>query len=105
MSEAKSPITPLADRVVLRPLTEEEMGAKSAFIIIPDTVKQEKPEQGVVIATGPGKWDEDGEKRLPLEVKVGDRVVFSKYAHDEVKIEDKEYFIVGEGSILGIFNN
>ena len=61
--------------------------------------------QGVVIATGPGKWDEDGEKRLPLEVKVGDRVVFSKYAHDEVKIEDKEYFIVGESSILGIFNS
>ncbi len=106
MSEVKSPITPLADRVVVRPLTEDELGNVSVSgIIIPDTAKQEKPEQGVVIATGPGKWDEDGEKRLPLEVKVGDRVVFSKYAHDEVKIEDKEYFIVGESSILGIFNS
>lgn len=105
MSEIKSPITPLADRVVVRPLTDEELGTVSASgIIIPETAKKEKPEQGVVIATGPGKWDEDGEKRLPLEVKIGDRVVFSKYAHDEVKIEDKEYFIVAESSILGIFN-
>ncbi len=106
MSDVKSPITPLADRVVVRPLTEEELGTVSASgIIIPDSAKKEKPEQGIVIAAGPGKWDEDGEKRIPLEVKVGDRVVFSKYAHDEVKIEDKDYFIVGEGSVLGIFNN
>lgn len=106
MSEAKSPITPLSDRVVVRPLTDEELGTVSASgIIIPDSAKKEKPEQGVVIATGPGKWDEDGEKRLPLEVKVGDRIVFSKYAHDEVKIDEKEYFIVSESSILGVFNN
>jgi chaperonin GroES len=103
--EIESPITPLADRVVVRPLTDEELGTVSASgIIIPDSAKKEKPEQGVVIAVGKGKWDEDGEKRLPLEVKVGDRVVFSKYAHDEVKIDDKEYFIVGESSILGVFN-
>jgi len=57
----------------------------------------------MVIATGPGKWDEDGEKRIPLEVKVGDRVVFSKYGFDELKFENKEYFIVSEASILGIF--
>ena len=106
MSEAKSPITPLADRVVVRPLTEQELGTVSASgIIIPDSAKKEKPEQGVVIAVGAGKWDEDGEKRLPVEVNVGDRVVFSKYAHDEVKIEDNDYFIVGEASILGIFNS
>jgi chaperonin GroES len=106
MSETKSPITPLADRVVVRPLTDEELGTVSAAgIIIPDSAKKEKPEQGVIIAVGPGKWDEDGEKRLPLEVKIGDRVVFSKYAHDEVKIDDKEYFIVGESSILGVFNS
>lgn len=105
MSEAKSPITPLADRVVVRPLTEEELGTVSVSgIIIPDSAKKEKPEQGVVIAVGTGKWDEDGEKRLPVEVKVGDRVFFSKYTHDEVKIDDKEYFIVGESSILGVFN-
>lgn len=106
MSEIKSPITPLSDRVIVRPLSEEELGTVSASgIIIPDTAKKEKPEQGVVIAVGPGKWDEDGEKRIPIEVKIGDRVVFSKYAHDEVKIDDKEYFIVGESSILGVFNS
>lgn len=104
MSE-KSPIKPLGDRVVVRPLTEEELGTVSASgIIIPDTAKKEKPEQGIVIAAGPGKWDEDGEKRIPLEVKEGDRVVFSKYGYDEVKFEDKEFFIVSESSILGIFN-
>ncbi len=101
-----SPIKPLGDRVIVRPLTDNEAGTVSASgIIIPDTAKKEKPEQGVVIAVGLGKWDEDGEKRIPLEVKVGDRVVFSKYGYDEIKIENKEYFIVSENSILGIINN
>ena len=105
-AKEKSPITPLGDRVIVRPLTEEELGTVSASgIIIPDTAKKEKPEQGIVIAVGPGKWDEDGEKRIPMEVKVGDRVVFSKYGYDEVKIDDQEYFIVSESSILGIFND
>lgn len=99
-----SPIKPLADRVVVRPLTEEELGTVSASgIIIPDSAKKEKPEQGIVIAVGPGKWDEDGEKRIPLDVKEGDRVVFSKYGYDEVKIDKNEYFIVSEASILGVF--
>ena len=102
----KSPIKPLSDRVIVRPLTEEELGTVSASgIIIPETAKKEKPEQGVVIAVGPGKWDEDGEKRITMEVKEGDRVVFSKYGFDELKIENKEYFIVSESSILGIFVN
>lgn len=104
MSEKTSPIRPLNDRVVVRPLTEEELGTVSASgIIIPETAKKEKPEQGIVLATGPGKWDEDGEKRIPLDVKDGDRVIFSKYGYDEVKIENQEYFIVGESSILGVF--
>ncbi len=99
-----SPIKPLGDRVIVRPLTEAEAGTTSpSGIIIPDTAKKEKPEQGVVLEVGPGKWDEDGEKRLPLEVKAGDRVIFSKYGYDEVKIDNQEYFIVGESSILGIF--
>jgi len=99
-----SPIKPLGDRVIVRPLTDGENGNTSpSGIIIPDTAKKEKPEQGVVLAVGPGKWDEDGEKRLPLDVKVGDRVIFSKYGYDEVKIEGNEYFIVGESSILGVF--
>lgn len=101
MSEVN--IKPLADRVVVRPLTDEEAGTVSASgIIIPETAKKEKPEQGVIVAVGAGKWDEDGEKRLPLEVKVGDKVVFSKYGFDEVKMADKEYFIVSESNILAI---
>lgn len=105
MSENTSPIRPLGDRVVVRPLTEEELGNVSASgIIIPDTAKKEKPEQGVVLAVGPGKWDEDGEKRIAMDVKEGDRVIFSKYGYDEVKITEKEYFIVSESSILGVFN-
>ena len=106
MSEQNSPIRPLNDKVIVRPLTDEEVGTKSASgIIIPDTAKKEKPEQGVVIAVGQGKWDEDGEKRIPLDVKIGDKVVFSKYGYDEVKVEGKEYYIVAEGSILGVFMN
>ena len=90
--------------MIVRPLAEEEFGAVSlSGIIIPDTAKKDKPEQGIVVAVGPGKWDEDGEKRIPLDVKVGDRIIFSKYGYDEVKIEKNEYFIVGENSILGIF--
>ena len=99
-----SPITPLGDRIIVRPLTDAEQGTMSpSGIIIPETAKKEKPEQGVVLAVGPGKWDEDGEKRLPLDVKVGDRVIFSKYGYDEIKLDGKEYFIVGESSVLGVF--
>jgi chaperonin GroES len=103
----KSPIKPLGDRVIVRPLTDEEMGSSTSpsGIIIPDSAKQEKPEQGVVIAVGPGKWDEDGEKRIPMEVKEGDRVVFSKFGYDEVKVEDRELYIVAEHSILGVFTS
>lgn len=101
-----SPIKPLGDRVVVRPLTEAESGTVSlSGIIIPDTAKKEKPEQGIVVEVGPGKWNEDGDKRMALDVKIGDRIVFSKYGYDEVKIENKEYFIVTESSILGVFTN
>lgn len=100
----ESPIKPLGDRIVVRPLAKEEFGAASpSGIIIPETAKNEKPEQGIVIAVGAGKWNEDGSKRMALDVKVGDRIIFSKYGYDEVKIEKKDYFIVGESSILGIF--
>jgi chaperonin GroES len=96
-------IKPLADRVVVRPLTEEEAGTKSASgIILPESAKKEQAGEGVVVKVGAGKWDEDGEKRIPIEVKEGDRVVYSKYGFDEVKIDDKEYFIVGEASILAV---
>jgi chaperonin GroES len=105
-NQSGSAIRPLGDRVVVRPLTEVEMGTLSpSGIIIPDSAKKEKPEQGIVIAVGTGKWNEDGDKRLSMEVKVGDKVIFSKYGFDEVKIDGKEYFIVGEASILGVFTN
>jgi len=101
-----SPIRPLGDRVVVRPLTEEESGTMSASgIIIPDTAKKEKPEQGIVVAVGAGKWNEDGDKRMAMDVAVGDKVVFSKYGYDEVKVDGKEYFIVSESSVLGVFTN
>ena len=96
-------IKPLADRCVVRPLSDVEAGTVSASgIIIPDTVSKEKPEQGIIVAVGAGKWDEEGAKRIPMEVKEGDKVVFSKYGYDEVKVGDKEFYIVSESSILAI---
>lgn len=99
-------IKPLSDRVVVRPLTDEEAGTKSASgIIVPDTVSKEKPEIGVVIAVGEGCFDESGTKRVPVEVAVGDRVMFSKYGYDEVKVGGKEYYVVSASSILAILTN
>lgn len=101
-----SPIKPLGDRVVVRPLSDEERGTASpSGIIIPDTVGKEKPEQGVVVAVGQGRYDEDGEKLIPMEVKVGDRIIFSKYSHEEIKVDGNEYYIVAETNVLGVFTN
>lgn len=98
---AKPSIIPLGDRVLLKPMSVDELEKKSASgIIIPDTVSKEKPEQGKVIAVGKGKYD-DG-KLMPLTVKVGDRVMFSKYGYDEVKVDGVEYYIVSESNILAI---
>ena len=95
-------IKPLADRVVVRPLTEEEAGTKSASgIILPESVKKEQAGEGVVVVVGAGKLDDSG-NRIPMEVQAGDRVVYSKYGFDAVKVDDAEYFIVGEPSILAI---
>ncbi len=102
---AYTTIKPIGDRVVVRRLKDDEAGTTSASgIIIPDTVAKEKPEQGIVVAVGAGRWDEDGEKRIPMDVKEGDRIVFSKYGYDEVKVAGEEYFIVSQGSILAILN-
>ena len=101
-------IKPLGDRVVIRPLTDDEQGGTTSpsGIIVPDSIsKDDKNEQGIVVAVGAGRWDEDGEKRIPMEVKEGDRVIFSKYGFDELKVEDKEYYIVAESSVLGVFNS
>jgi chaperonin GroES len=91
-------VTPLHDRVLVVRIEEEEK--TSGGIIIPDSAK-EKPQEGKVIAVGAGKLDEDG-KRIPLDVKKGDRVLFSKYAGNEIKIEGEEHLIVREDDILGI---
>lgn len=91
-------VKPLGDRVVVQPLEEEEQ--KKGGIILPDTAK-EKPQQGKVIAVGSGKLLENGEK-VPLEVKTGDTVIFSKFAGTEIKIDDEEYLILFERDILAI---
>ena len=89
---------PLHDRVVVRRIEEEEKTAGG--IIIPDTAK-EKPMQGEVVAAGPGARGEDG-KLVPLDVKVGDRVLFGKWSGTEVKIDGEEFAIMKESDILGI---
>ena len=93
-------VQPLADRILVRRLEEEEM--KRGGIIIPDTAK-EKPQEGKVIAVGNGKVTDDG-KKIPLDVKAGDRILFGKYSGSEVKVEDKEYLILREEDVLAILN-
>jgi chaperonin GroES len=89
-------VHPLADRVLVKPLEEAEK--KKGGIIIPDTAK-EKPQQGMVVAVGDGRVDDNG-KRVPLEVKKGDKVLFGKYAGTEIDIEDEKYLILREGDIV-----
>jgi chaperonin GroES len=91
---------PLGDRVVVRRV-EEEAKTKGG-IIIPDTAK-EKPQEGEVIAAGPGARDEDG-KRIPMDVKAGDRILFGKWSGSEVKIEGDELLIMKESDILGVLD-
>jgi len=91
-------IKPLNDRVLVLRIEEEEK--TSGGIIIPDTAK-EKPQEGKIVAMGPGKIDESG-KRLPLDVKKGDRVLFGKYAGNEIKIDGVEHLIMREDDILGV---
>ena len=91
-------VKPLADRILVRRLEEQEM--KRGGIIIPDTAK-EKPQQAEVIAVGPGKVTDDG-KRVALDVKKGDKILLSKYSGTEVKIEGNEYLIVREEEVLAI---
>jgi len=93
------PVRPLHDRVLVKRAEEAEQKS-SAGIIIPDTAK-EKPQRGRVIAVGEGKKDENG-KRIPLDVKEGDEVLFGKYAGTEVKIDGEEFLIMHESDILGV---
>jgi chaperonin GroES len=91
-------LKPLGDRVLVEPVEEKE--TKKGGIIIPDTAK-EKPTEGIVVALGTGKTDDDG-KKVPFEVKKGDRVLVSKYGGTEIKLDGKEYKILGSDDILGV---
>ncbi len=91
-------IRPLQDRVIVKRLEEEEK--TKGGIIIPDTAK-EKPQEGKVIAVGKGKMTEDG-KLIPLDVKVGDKILFGKYSGTEIKVEGEEHLIMREEDILGV---
>ncbi len=93
-------IKPLNDRVVVRRLEQEQK--TPGGIIIPDTAK-EKPQEGEVVAVGPGKLDDSG-KRIPLDVKEGDRVLFSKYAGNDIKIDGVEHVVMREDDILAVFS-
>jgi len=93
-------LQPLGDRVVVRPSSEEEV--TKGGIILPDTAK-EKPQRGVIIAVGPGRLDEEG-RRVPMEVKKGDKVIYSKYAGSEIKQDDEEVLILRESDILAKFS-
>ncbi len=99
---SRGPVSPLGDRVLLKPLSAEDMATRSASgILIPETVSKEKPEQGTVIAVGPGRLNDAG-VRVSMQVSVGDRVVFSKYGYDEVKVDGIEYYLVSEQNILAV---
>jgi chaperonin GroES len=89
---------PLHDRILVKRIEEQEV--KKGSIIIPDTAK-EKPQEGKVIAVGGGKVTEEG-KKIPLDVKVGDRILFGKYSGSEVTVDDEEYLILREEDVLGI---
>jgi chaperonin GroES len=98
MASKKLSLKPLADRLVVEPVEKEERTASG--IILPETAK-EKPQEGTVLAAGPGRTDEDG-KRIAMDVKVGDVVLYAKYAGTEVKIDDKKLLILKESDILAI---
>ncbi len=95
-------IKPLGDRVLVQPLSDEEREKTTKLgIVIPDTVEKEKSERGKIIAVGPGKMTDAG-KLIPLSIKKGQIVIFSKYGPDEIKVGNKEYYIIKEENILAI---
>lgn len=92
-------LEPLDDRIVVRPGQAEETTASG--LVIPDTAK-EKPQQGEVIAAGPGRWNEDGDERIPMDVKVGDTVVYSKYGGTEISSDGEDVLILNSRDVLAI---
>ncbi|MEX1026709.1 MAG: co-chaperone GroES [Candidatus Paceibacterota bacterium] len=101
-SSRSASVQPLGDRVLVEPVEEDQLSEKNtAGIIIPETADQEKPQQGKVVAVGEGRRDESGE-RVPMDVKKGDTVIFSKFGYDTVTVGDTEYYILKEDNILAI---
>jgi chaperonin GroES len=96
---AKFSLKPLEDRIVVKPSDEEETTASG--IVIPDTAK-ERPQEGKVVAVGPGRFDDDGKSRVPMDVKDGDTVIYSKYGGTEVKVEGDEYLILSARDVLAV---
>ncbi len=99
-AKSKAGMTPMGDRVLVKPIPQDTV--TSFGIIIPDTAK-EKPEHGVVVAVGRGKRGDDNEL-VPVDVKIGDKVLFSKYGYDEVKVNGTEYYLVREDNILAVLD-
>ena len=92
-------LIPLNDKVIVKAIREEKTTASG--IVLPDTVDKERPEQGEVIAVGPGKMLDNGQRQQPA-VKVGQKVLFTKYSPNEIKIDEKEYLVISESDILAI---
>lgn len=95
-------LRPLGDRVIIRPVSKEEKTASG--IILPDTVGNERPEQGEIIAIGPGRLDDKG-GRVAMSVKVGDKIVFKKYSPDEVKMDGEEYLVLSESDVMAVIES
>lgn len=100
-SNNSSKVIPLGNRVLIKPFTKEELAPKNSFgIILPDSGSKDKSEQGIVLAVGSGEY-QDG-KLVPVMVKVGDKVAFSKYGYEEITVDGQELFLIKEDSILAI---
>ena len=94
-------IKPLEDKILVQ--ANEAETTTASGLVIPDTAK-EKPQEGTVVAVGPGRWDEDGEKRIPLDVSEGDTVIYSKYGGTEIKYNGEEYLILSARDVLAVVN-
>ena len=90
-------LKPLGDRLIVKAVEEDQTTASG--IVLPDTAK-EKPQKGKVLAVGEGKWDEDGEKRIPLDVSEGDEVLYSKYGGTEIQVDGEDLLVLRESDVL-----
>jgi len=92
-------LKPLGDRLIVRAIDEEETTASG--LVLPDTAK-EKPQKGTVVAVGDGRWDDEGENRIPLDVKDGDVVLYSKYGGTEIKVDGEDLLVLRESDVLAV---